>query len=389
MKKYNISRKNKTHKKYNKTLIRRINKQFNLTRAMKGGVKKPSVKQFIEALETLIKDINDDNTFDVAGAPLEPVNVTKEHATKAQEITFVSDAIAILKANNKITEDSTYKLNNYIGHYAKKKLHEKEKASPWVKSSIDPNTLFNSTDNKRIQVEDLFTQLQDLNIFVNKPDWRKWLEKYIVLLTNYEYIDKNSQQAKINYKLRTMEVAAAAERAERAAERADREADARWAVWTAAVRVETMKAMREMARETGDEEAMAAVEAAAEAEAGLEEVKAAEAVVRAAVRGGEDTFVAAEAAEATFDARMAVAMLAAAEATGDKETMARVKARVDWDARQRQDEADRRAAWKRYEEAASMPPEQPLPPPGTRIGGKSKRIIKINVKSKKKRRNRY
>jgi len=113
-------------------------------------------------------------------------------------------------------------------------------------------------------------------------------------------------------------------------------------------------------------------------------VEAAEAAVRTAVRGGE----------AAFAARISAAMVAAAEATGDKETMARVKARIeaqlDLDARRRQDETDRRAAEMRsYEKDALIPPPQSLPPPGTRMGGKSKRIIKINVKSKKKRRNRY
>ncbi len=86
---------------------------------------------------------------------------------------------------------------------------------------------------------------------------------------------------------------------------------------------------------------------------------------------------------------MAAAMLAAAEATGDEEIMAMMRRRVDLKARQRQDEADRRAAWKSYEEDALMPSARSLPPPRTHMGGKSKRIIKINVKSKKKRRNRY
>jgi hypothetical protein len=367
---------------------------------MKGGGKD---KQFIKDLETLLENIKSDNTFEVAGVPMHRDNLTKE-----QTIRLVTDALTKLRANKKIEDSTRQILIKFKSHYHHKREHESTRAYEyeWGKNSKNPNTLIYRDDITRKQVEDLFTRLQELNIFEDKPQWRDWLEKYIALLTNYEYIDSLVQQDRINYQLKTMEVAANAGMAmkkvqeKRAAEAVKKEAEeaamaVKKAAWAVASKAAWVVEMRGMARETGDEEAMAAVEAAVEAlEADLtgadltgadltEKAMAAEAAVTAAVRGGE----------AAVEARMMAAMLAAAEATGDEDTMAMVKAKIemqaDLHALRRQDEEQRAAAWKSYDEDALMPPPQSLPPPRTRTGGKSKRIIKINVKSKKKRRNRY
>ena len=286
MKKYNISRKNKTHKKYNNTLFRRINKHFNLTRTMKGGVKE--VKTFIQQLENLLENINNDKTFDPLGSPIY-TNIIKD-----DDIKHVTDALASLRANRKITDATRQSLKNYIYHYTDKTQHEKEKEYEYLTNDLSPYSLYNSTDIKRAQAE----YLQQLQIIQEKPLWGKWLEKYIKLLSNYEYFN-SVQEQRIYNQLTTIIVAANARNASNASNASN--------------------AMENV------EHAMKIVE---------------------------------------------------------NESIANIE-------RLRDERNEKRQAMA-AETAHVLPLPQNLPPPGAKKGGKTKRIIKRNVKSKKKkRRNRY
>lgn len=121
MKKYNISRKNKTHKKYNNTLFRRINKHFNLTRTMKGGGVKKG-KKFIPELETLLENIKNDKTIDALGSPIYGRNRTKEN-----DIQYVNSVLSSLMAKKTISDSIMKPLERYIYHYTRKKEYENEK----------------------------------------------------------------------------------------------------------------------------------------------------------------------------------------------------------------------------------------------------------------------
>ena len=338
MKKYNISRKNKTHKKYNNTLLRRINKHFNLTRTMKGGVKK--VNRSIEELQNLIENIKIDETFDPLGSPIFAGN-----RTKANDIQFVNDALKILGDRKEITDSTRQHLKDYINHYEKKKQYQQEKNFEYLIYDLYPESLYNSADIKRAQAE----YLQQLPIIEEKPLLGVWLGKYIKLLSKYEYFNY-VQEERIDNQLTTIIVAANASNASNASNAMEKVEQAMKKVENASI------ANIERLRNERNEKLQAA--------AGTDPAMAT--AMRAAVARAK-----AEAEAQTKAKAVATASATTAEETAEKAAEKAEEKAVD-------------------NNSLELPPPRPLPPPGGNKGGKTKRIVKRNVKSKKKkRRNRY